>query len=134
MSGPFHIRARGRATADPHPRAEARDIRLLQALADEQLRYGQSEEALILLHLCQHLEPNHPDTILRLARTFAALEEWDAAQVMMDALGRTAPAGGARNAAVALLRAAVAFGGRRIAEARAAFAEFMAAGTRETAS
>lgn len=119
------------ARPDPSRMLEPRDIRVLHGLADDQLRFGQAEEALILLHLCQHFDPANPDTIRRLARTFVALEEWDAAAAMLAAYERVRP-GLMRRAADALLGAVVALGTRGIEEARSRFADFLALRAGET--
>ena len=106
-----------------------RDNRLLMALADEQLRFGQAEEALVLLQICQIFRPADAAIIRRLARVFAALEEFEAAGSMLDALDRL-PAPEAPLVGEALLRATIWHGLNRAAEAVRAFGDYLTLSTR----
>lgn len=108
-----------------------RDHSLLIGLADEQLRYGQSEEALVLLQICQTFRPQDPEVIRRLARVFIALDEFAAAEAMVAALDRLPPSAEPR-AGEMLLRATILRGLNRAADAFAAFRRYLSltAGTR----
>ena len=100
------------------------DVRLLTRLADDQLRFGQAEEALVLLQVCQKMRPQDPDIVLRLARTFASLEEWDAADAMLTAYDRMR-GGGMWRSADTLLRAVVSQARHRVDDARRIFAGYV---------
>lgn len=101
-----------------------RDHSLLIALADEQLRYGQSEEALVLLQICQTFRPQDPDVIRRLARVFIALDEFAAADAMVAALERLPQPVGPHPGEM-LLRATILRGLNRAADAFTAFRRYL---------
>ncbi len=119
------IRAHRRSLTQSSDSIQDSDIELLKSLAADQLRFGQSEEALLLLRLCQELRPTDPAVVLQLAQTFAALEEWAAADAMLAA-HRQLSGNAVLRATDHLLRAVVAQSLKRLDAARGAFSDFLA--------
>ena len=81
---------RARSQSPDPATLQDKDVALLVGLADSQLRYGQAEEAFVLLRLCQVLRPLDLEIRLKLARALTALEEYEAAEAVLADVARLA--------------------------------------------
>jgi hypothetical protein len=69
------------------------DLRLINALAAYQLRYGHAEEAFLLAQLAHHYDTKNVQTLMIMARALAALGDWTSADALAHAVVKLRPPG-----------------------------------------
>jgi hypothetical protein len=117
----------GAYTARPQTQLGAHERGILNGIAAFQLRYGESEEALAILQLCNRLWPEDPQTLRLLTQAFIQIEDWASADMTETALRRLSGASRV-DRLDHLRRAVIHFGCLRLSEARASFLDFVRLG------